>query len=274
MRFGRSCFRYVGVNNTFVGCFWLKSASSSFLLCFMDYSFLTGYASGFWHITSGVCRAVAACLGGGGRPATLSPKFVVACYLRVNRAQHALLAVMARVQAGRQRVLVRRDVAAPDGVGRAGVGSGQDGPDEAGLDRGVAGSVISLPRRFGWLVHLVGYQAAGHASQLSHLLDDPDMVALVRDVPQARRILRPLCRMLGIACPGIQAAKRVRGRQVVAARDAADGGLLVADPPPPPAPAMIRHDYRPSARWPRGVMTRAVIPRGTSLLGSGLLKPA
>jgi hypothetical protein len=67
----------------------------------------------------------------------------------------------------------------------------------------VASSVVpregsALPRRFGWLLPLVPGEAANLASQLCCVLAEPDMVALLAATPQARRILGPLCRMLGI----------------------------------------------------------------------------
>ena len=52
-----------------------------------------------------------------------------------------------------------------------------------------------------WLVHVVGYEAAGPASQLQHLLAHPDMAEFLHAAPQAGRILRPLCHMLGIDPP-------------------------------------------------------------------------
>ena len=58
-----------------------------------------------------------------------------------------------------------------------------------------------LPRGRAWVVAHVGYQAANHASQLQHLLADPDMAAFLQAVPQAGRILRPLCHVLGIDPP-------------------------------------------------------------------------
>ena len=210
-------------------CVW---PGLSLLVGFMDFSFLTGCASQFWHITSGVCRAVGACLGGGGRPATLPQDLVMACYQRVTRAQNRLLALMERVRAGRQ--LGGWSRAAPVLA-------------TCGLPRASKLATIVLPRRFGWLVHLVGYQAAGHGLQLAHLLGDPEMVALVRDVPQARRILAPLCRMLGVACEGLRVARRQRG--AVALTDVADVGDLVPD-----ANVPERFGYMPSAKWPRGVV--------------------
>ena len=61
--------------------------------------------------------------------------------------------------------------------------------------------VIVLPRRFGWLVQEGKHQAAGIACQLEHLLAEPEMAALLDAAPQARQILRPVCRALAIALP-------------------------------------------------------------------------
>ena len=210
----------------------------------MEFSFLTGCASQFWHITSGVCRAVGACVGGGGRPATLPQDLVMAAHRRVTQVRNKLLALMERVRTGRQR---------------GGWNRTAPGLPECGMPRGLPHArkplETVLPRRFGWLVHLVGYQAAGHGSQLAHLLTDPEMVALVRDVPQARRILAPLCLMLGVAVDGLAAVRRPRVRPV-----ASRPGVEAL----PPTTVVTRLGYVPSARWPKGVITR----------GSGRLKPA
>ena len=56
-----------------------------------------------------------------------------------------------------------------------------------------------LPRGRAWLAAVAGYQVRGHASQLNHLLARPDFAEFVAAAPQAARILRPLCHMLGIA---------------------------------------------------------------------------
>jgi hypothetical protein len=55
-----------------------------------------------------------------------------------------------------------------------------------------------VPVQFAWLVRVAGYQAAGFGCQLRAILEDPEMQALLRAVPQARRVLRPLCRMLAV----------------------------------------------------------------------------
>lgn len=54
-----------------------------------------------------------------------------------------------------------------------------------------------LPEGFGWLVRLVP-EARSFGSQLEHLLRQPEMAALLESAPQAGRLLRPLCRMLGV----------------------------------------------------------------------------
>ena len=58
-----------------------------------------------------------------------------------------------------------------------------------------------LPTRKSWIVGMVGYTAAGHASQLNHLLARPDFAAFLAATPQAGRLLRPLCHILGIPTP-------------------------------------------------------------------------
>ena len=54
-----------------------------------------------------------------------------------------------------------------------------------------------LPDAPTWLILLVR-DAAPFASQLEHLMREPEFETFLAEVPQARRILRPLCRMLGI----------------------------------------------------------------------------
>ena len=65
---------------------------------------------------------------------------------------------------------------------------------QAGVRRGPA----VLPRGKAWLLHELGYEAAGHASQLAHVLSAPAAQAVLAAMPGAGRVLRPLCRMLGL----------------------------------------------------------------------------
>ncbi len=43
--------------------------------------------------------------------------------------------------------------------------------------------------------------AAAGAAQLQTLLTEPEMAALTAAAPQMGRLLRPLCRMLGVTAP-------------------------------------------------------------------------
>ena len=54
-----------------------------------------------------------------------------------------------------------------------------------------------LPGGFAWVLRLVP-GAGSFGSQLRHLLNRPEMAALLAEAPQAGRLLRPLCRMLGV----------------------------------------------------------------------------
>jgi len=111
---------------------------------------------------------------------------VAAAQARVRRLGERFAVLCARAGAGRRRA--RRAVA--------------QNPD-AGRPRP---SIVSptMP----WLMRAVG--AAVHCAEpLNRLLDDPEMAELVAAAPQAARILRPLCRMLGVKRPAyLRTARR------------------------------------------------------------------
>ena len=71
-----------------------------------------------------------------------------------------------------------------------------------------------ISRSRGFLVHTLGYHAAGYASQLQHLLAAPQTQRLLADAPPGAlaplaRTLRPLCRLLGVTLPpALQAPPR------------------------------------------------------------------
>ena len=101
---------------------------------------------------------------------------------------------------------------------------------------------LRLPGRRAWLLHVtehVRLAAAVCGGQLQHQFADPDFEKFLQAAPQAGRILRPLCHMLGIdPPPALHLPDRPRP----------------ARPPPPPAqPAPIR---------PRPAPHRAVYPIG------------
>ena len=58
-----------------------------------------------------------------------------------------------------------------------------------------------FPAGRAWLAGATDHHVRGRASQLEHLIASPDMAEFLTQVPQAGRILRPLCQMLGINTP-------------------------------------------------------------------------
>ena len=79
-----------------------------------------------------------------------------------------------------------------------------------------------LPQGFAWL-RLFGPEMGALGSQLRHLLAEPEMTALLEEAPQAGRLLRPLCRMLGIG-PGPDVPPALVPPTVRPARFGADQG--------------------------------------------------
>jgi hypothetical protein len=67
-----------------------------------------------------------------------------------------------------------------------------------------------LPAAPAWLVAAV-QEAAGFGAQLEQMLSQDECVEFLVAVPQARRILRPLCRMLGV---GVKPGRRRLARPV------------------------------------------------------------
>ncbi len=98
-----------------------------------------------------------------------------------------------------------------------------------------------LPRGFAWVVRMVPGTAA-YGSQLQHLLADPEMAALLAAAPQAGRLLRPLCRMLGVRpppalTPALARPPRPARPSEAPSRPAAVGPASPAAPPAtPPRP--------------------------------------
>ena len=133
-------------------------------------------AARFASVIDGLCRAVAA--RGGGRDRLAGP-LVILIWSRLRGLAARFAALAARIAAGRQRrILARR--------------SPRPAPRRP--------AQRSLPHGHAWLLQLVP-QASAYGSQLQHLLTDPEFAALVDAAPQMRRLLSPLCRMLGVRVP-------------------------------------------------------------------------
>jgi len=127
---------------------------------------------------SAVLRALRGEVGGWHLRGMLSHLVMMLLYRRLGEICGKIERLAARFQAGR---LWRRTSGARVGVRRA----------------AKTGARI-WPGQFAWLVRKAGHQAAGYGCQLQHVLEQPEMVELLKASPQAARILRPVCRMLAI----------------------------------------------------------------------------
>jgi hypothetical protein len=136
----------------------------------------------FADIAQALCRALGHAMGIG----LVQVVMGLVIYRRIQRVRERLVALEARFLAG----LVRS--------GRAAVVERAAPAGDAGVPRATQTSGVWLPRRFGWLCGLVPGEAASYAGQLRVVLAEPEMVALLAACPQAVRIVRPLCWMLGI----------------------------------------------------------------------------
>jgi hypothetical protein len=137
-----------------------------------------------------------------------------AVWNRVRVLGERLIALAERARSGRLRArAVRRDTSPRP--------SPQSGEGEVHEVGGPTRAASVLPREFGWIRGLVP-ETAQFAGVLSWLLRDPEMAALVGKTPQAGRILRPLCHLLGVKAP------------VFLRR-----GYVPADPPPHLAPGSV-----------------------------------
>jgi hypothetical protein len=87
------------------------------------------------------------------------------------------------------------------------------------------------PAGFGWLAVVMAHRSIGYGSQLQAILEQPEMAALLAASPQARRLLRPICRMLSvrnpvISPPGVAREKSTPRKRVQAPRPKMDWGRI------------------------------------------------
>ncbi len=90
------------------------------------------------------------------------------------------------------------------------------------------------------------------------VLNDPEMAALIEQAPQVKRILWATCLRRREMPDILRRPKRARAPRPRAPR------AIVPAPavPGPERPAMPRPGYRPSANWPKGVLTLRPRSRG------------
>jgi hypothetical protein len=92
------------------------------------------------------------------------------------------------------------------------------------------------PTGSGWLVRLVP-EAACSAGGLHYLVTQPELAALLAAAPQAGRLLRPLCRLLGVKLPPALQLPRVPRATPPATEAAATTTATTALAAPRPAEA-------------------------------------
>jgi hypothetical protein len=188
---------------------------------------------------STVVAAVRAQVGNWGLAGLLDVALAMLTYRRVGRIGQRIERLLERFRAGKLWRMPERAAEA----GRVGV-------DRA--KRSVPALV--MPRRFGWLVRAAAWRAAVYGGQLQLVLEQPEMVELLKVSPQAGRILRPLCRMLLVDTRVLRP------------------GVVVEPPAPKVAKVRVRKP-RAKVDWgriplPRGMMAAArrqgygKVPRG------------
>jgi hypothetical protein len=147
-------------------------------------------ADRFVVIINSLCQATAARVARSPyRPHGLAGSLIILIVTRLRRMAArfaALAALAAHVQAGTLPAPRHRKTGHCE---RSEEIAGRTPPPASLKDR--------LPTRFAWLIRLVP-EAACPRSQFCYLLSDPEIAALLAAAPQMGRILRPLCRMLGI----------------------------------------------------------------------------
>jgi hypothetical protein len=136
----------------------------------------------FAWLFAGLCRAV----GVDAHTRRMEAALAWAIWNRVRLLGERLIALAARVEAGRA-ARRRKSTPHPD-------------PLAQGEREKAGGSGISLPRGFGWIRGVLP-NTGQFAGVLAYFLGDPEVVALVGKAPQAGRILRALCHLLGVTVP-------------------------------------------------------------------------
>lgn len=110
-----------------------------------------------------------------------------------------------------------------------------------------AGGVrVPLPRARHWLVTHLRHEGAVHALYLERLLNQPEAAAIMAGCPQAQRLLRPVCHLLGIRPPCLARPAKPRPPRKPAPAPRVAAGEAPAFVPAPSRPLCPRL----LTRWP------------------------
>ena len=166
------------------------------------------------HVLTGLCAVIAAAFD-------RHPIFVYILndlWTRLNRAKQRFTRVMDNLHAGRK-----------------------PRPSRPGTAAGAVGGMppAKLPNGYGWLIRAIPYKAAAYLCLLEHIFARPGVEDLIKSSPEAQRILRPICHMLGMKPAFLARPRTPRAKKPEA--PAPITPQKPRKPRPPPDPALARH---------------------------------
>jgi len=125
-----------------------------------------------------------------------------------------------------------------------------------------------LPQKLSWLLGLIGAGAVASAEDLRAVLADPETAALLARAPQLARLLRPLCRALGVAFPKAHRPPPRPRRPRPAPPEPTADPMPDPAPDPGPRPATYPAAHPPAADAPYRIVPPPKPPPPDSVLWS------
>jgi hypothetical protein len=183
-------------------------------------------------------RVIAVRCAGRDAAITVARPLLILLWAQLNRTMLRFTAMAARVAAGRMAAPRRRPAR----------------PAPLKLPPSRARPI--WPTGFGWLVRLAP-EAACSAGVLQYLVTQPEMAALLAAAPQAGRLLRPLCRKLGVTLPPVLLLSRVP--RAILPAEPAPAKRAPATATAPDAPCYAEAPATPAA-WTRPPKLRRLAP--------------
>jgi hypothetical protein len=194
----------------------------------------------FAWLIDGLCKAI----GVDAQKRRMEAALAWAVWNRVRVLGARLVALMARVRSGSvpSRIKGTPHPGPPPQGGREECPHPSPPPQERERGRRAARAeewipAEKLPREFGWVRRALP-ETARFAGVLAYFLDDPEIAALVEKTPEAGRILRPLCHLLGVQAPEFLRRGAVVAQPTV---------VIAAEAPTEPAPPLPEHEPPASA---------------------------
>jgi len=162
-----------------------------------------GLIGRFTWFVEGLCKAI----GSDAHRRRVDAVLVLEIWARVRRLSERFLALVARVQSGRlprrrsppkSALYEAHEVTPHPDWSALRPNPPQGGREKDAVTAGAARA--GLLREFGWVRTLLP-ETGQYAGVLSYLLRDPELAALLAKAPEAGRMLRPLCHLLGVQAP-------------------------------------------------------------------------